>query len=98
VRRARRSTRSVSTSWRAANAIRRALDGLREDLARMLEEGVRGGWLRADLDAALFADLMLGLLLGGREHAARTGRPIDEIAREVERIALDGIRAGPSTV
>ena len=75
------------------HAIRRALDGLRSDLARMLDEGVRGGWVRADLDTPLFADLMLGLLLGGREHAARTGRPVDELAREVERIALDGIRA-----
>ena len=61
----------------------------------MLEEGVRDGLLRADLDRELFADLMLGLLLGGREHVARTGRPVDEVAREVERIALDGIRAVP---
>jgi AcrR family transcriptional regulator len=76
----------------AADAIRRALDGLRDDLIRMLEEGVRDGRLRPDLDRELIADLMLGLLLGGREHAARTGRPVDEVAREVERIALDGIR------
>lgn len=65
-------------------------------IARLVRVAVADGDLRADLDAATTARLLLGMvnsLVEWYRPTARPGGAVDRIARSITTLALDGLRA-----
>lgn len=82
----------------AANLRRRALGRQRERFAALVEQGLRAGQLRPDLDAALLLDLVSGPVLYHRllDPEAPLADPAGQ-AQAIVDIVWPGIRANPAT-
>jgi AcrR family transcriptional regulator len=77
-----------------AQRVRDVLDGFAEVTARYLENGIRRGFLRADLDVAASARAINGIMVGRALDPLHGGSEIDpgRFAAAVGSLVLDGVR------
>ncbi|UYM06471.1 hypothetical protein [Solicola gregarius] len=71
---------------------RRAFDKV---IARLVRDSVADGDVRADIDAATTARLLLGMvnsLVGWYRPTTRSGDVVDRLAAQVTTLAFDGLR------
>jgi hypothetical protein len=81
-----------------AERLAAALDAYAEFTQRFLENGVRRGFLRADLDVEVTAQALMGVMFEGTRRALRAENPSELRRRWIDAgtaLMFDGVAARP---